>query len=229
MPERIAVLIIADVRLYREGLAANLGARPGLLVVGTAKSREAALATVESACPDVVVLDMATRDSLDIARAITLALPSAKIIAFALEETERGILACAEAGVAAWIGCDGSIEDLVSTISTAVAGEFVCSPQATATLLRGLAAFARGGAQPGPGSILTVREREVAALLDRGLSNKEIAQRLHVEVATVKNHVHNILEKLRVRSRSEAAARLHTSSPAQSPRALLASGGYVAV
>ena len=87
---------MADVRLYREGLSTSLGCREHLAVLGEASNREAALALVASNPPDVVVLDMATRDSLAIVRAIGSAAPGVKIIAFAIEELDREILACGE-------------------------------------------------------------------------------------------------------------------------------------
>jgi two-component system nitrate/nitrite response regulator NarL len=99
--------IVADVRLYREGLSTSLGRREHLAVLGEAGSREAALALVASNPPDVVVLDMATRDSLAIVRAISSAAPSVKIIAFAIEELDREILACGEAGMAGWVAARG--------------------------------------------------------------------------------------------------------------------------
>jgi two-component system, NarL family, nitrate/nitrite response regulator NarL len=221
-PVDITVLVVADVRLYREGLSASLGAQPGLAVVGATGERQAALDLLATGRPDVVVLDMATRDSLGLARAIVAARPSARIVAFAVEEVDREILVCAEAGVAAWVACEGSVDDLVATIKHVVRDELLCSPRITATLFRRLASLARGAAPTESSGGLTGREREIVALIDRGLSNKEIAQRLHLEVATVKNHVHNILEKLQVARRSEAAARLRAPAPVRAPRSMLA-------
>jgi two-component system nitrate/nitrite response regulator NarL len=218
----IAVLIVADVRLYREGLSSSLAAQDGLAVVGAASERDAALELTKTKRPDVVVLDMATRDSLGLARAIVDACPATRIVAFAVEEVDREILVCAEAGVAAWVPCEGSVDDLVATIKGIVRDELTCSPRLTATLFRRLASLARGATGTVSGGALTGREREIVALIDRGLSNKEIAQRLHLEVATVKNHVHNILEKLQVSRRSEAAARLRPPAPTRPPRSMLA-------
>jgi DNA-binding NarL/FixJ family response regulator len=84
----------------------------------------------------------------------------------------------------------------------------VCSPRLAATLLRRVAVLAADRAQPRVEARLTARELEIVELIDEGLSNKEIASRLCIEVPTVKNHVHNILEKLDVRGRAEAAARV---------------------
>jgi DNA-binding NarL/FixJ family response regulator len=87
-------------------------------------------------------------------------------------------------------------------------GEFLCSPGTAATLLRRVAALAAERHTADNGARLTPREQQVVRLIDEGLSNKEIARRLSIEVRTVKNHVHSILEKLQVRRRGEAAARM---------------------
>ena len=116
------------------------------------------------------------------------------------------MLPLAEAGIAGWVTREASVDDLRATVASAAAGEAVFSPRLAASLLRRVAALAserRVGAQATP---LTRRQREILALIDEGLSNKEIARRLSIEVATVKNHVHNILEKLEVTRRAEAAA-----------------------
>lgn len=218
--ERTQVLVVADVRLYREGLAGILAGREGLAVIGTAGNCDEALRLVALAEPNVAVLDMATRDSLKIVRAISEAAPTVKIIAFAIEELDREILACAEAGVAGYVLCEASTEELVAIIESVVRGELVCPPSTVSMLFRRLASLAKRGDEQIEPFNITGREREIAVLIDSGLSNKEIAQRLNLEVATVKNHVHNILEKLNVTTRGQAAARLR-SRPARSSRSEL--------
>jgi two-component system nitrate/nitrite response regulator NarL len=202
----IRVLPVAEVRLYREGLARSLGGRKNLEVVATAANRDEALTLVESMQPDVVVLDMATSDSLEIVRSIGRSAPKVRTLAFALEEIDRAILASAEAGVAGYVPCDASVDDLVAAIESVMRGELLCRPRTAALLLERLASLARGGHAQSQGLNLTGREREIVVLIDQGLSNKEIAQQLNIEVATVKNHVHNLLEKLHVNTRAQAAA-----------------------
>jgi DNA-binding NarL/FixJ family response regulator len=201
----LTVLVVAGVRMYREGLAQHLGSRATLHVTGTAANRDEALALVRSTRPDVVVLDMATRDNLAIVRAIADVSAGSRIVAFGVEESERDVFACADAGVAGYVPCEGSIDDLVATIESVTRDELLCSPRMAASLFRRAAS---APAPRPPGVALTAREREVVGLLAQGLSNKEIARRLHIEVATVKNHVHNLLEKLHVPTRAEAAALL---------------------
>jgi two-component system, NarL family, nitrate/nitrite response regulator NarL len=218
---QISLLVVADVRLYREGLSSSLARRDHLKVMGHTANGDQVMALIASVRPDVVVLDMATRDSLAIVRQIHESAPSVKVIAFAVEEIDSEILACAEAGVAGWVGCEASIDDLLATIESVVRQELRCSPRMAATLFRRLATLARSSSLAQADSTLTGREREVLALIDRGLSNKEIAQRLNIEVATVKNHVHNLLGKLGATSRAEAAANLRRSGPTRAARSAL--------
>ena len=128
-------------------------------------------------------------------------------MALGVSEAEDDILECAEAGIAAYVLREGSIEDLVETLEATVRGELCCTPKVAATLMRRLAALAATQPSALDATHLTSRELGILRLIERGLSNKEIAGRLFIEVSTVKNHVHHVLEKLQVRTRGEAAAR----------------------
>jgi two-component system, NarL family, nitrate/nitrite response regulator NarL len=210
--EPICVLVVAGVRLYREGMAFNLGNREGFTVAASAATRVETLHFITAIQPAVVVLDMAADQSLDLVRAITGLDSRVKIIAFGVEENEPDIIACAEAGVDGYVSCEGSMDDLAATITSVIKGELICTPRIAATLLRRVGALARSVSLSHVTGGLTSRECEILYLIDEGLSNKEIAVRLHIEVATVKNHVHNLLEKLHVSSRDEAASHLGVRS-----------------
>jgi two-component system nitrate/nitrite response regulator NarL len=211
----IRVLIVDDLRLYREGLAHALAQRPHIRVVGTAARRETALAEVTRLQPTVVLLDMAMSGSIAMVRELRERAPEVKVVALAVAEDDQDVLACAEVGLAGYVPREGSFDDLVSAVESAARGELLCSPRMAAALFRRLATLAEDR-EPGAGvPHLTAREMEILHLIEDRLSNKQIAGRLCIEVATVKNHVHNILEKLQVRSRDEAAARLH-ERPARS-------------
>jgi two-component system nitrate/nitrite response regulator NarL len=123
-------------------------------------------------------------------------------------ELEQEILECAEAGVAGYVTRNGSLADLIATIESVGRDEIIVSPRVAAALVRRLALLAAERRGPSARRALTSRERDVVMLLEGGLSNKEIAERLCIEVTTVKHHVHNILKKLRVSRRGEAAAKL---------------------
>lgn len=200
----IRVLIIVGIRLYREGIAQLLGARNGMTVVGVKSGLREAAADIQGLEPHVVVLDMALAESHAAVRDLKRLAPGVAVVALGVGELEGDILACVEAGVAGYVTREGSIEDLVAVVESAVRGELQCSPEIAGSLVRRLAALAADYEARPSLARLTTREREIVRLLEQDLSNKEIAVRLGIEVATVKNHVHNLLEKLNVQRRTEA-------------------------
>lgn len=205
----IRVLIIADVRLYREGLQQVLGQGDEFNVVGGVGRTRELTSHVAAASPDVVVLDMSGPSALATAASLLAELPDVRILGLAVSETGDDAVTCLEAGLAGYVPHAASVDELRAGIRSVVHGELLCSPRVAGTLRRHLASLSVGrGASPGERG-LTSRERQIVRLLARGLTNKEIARDLIIEVATVKNHVHNILDKLNVRRRSDAAARLH--------------------
>jgi two-component system nitrate/nitrite response regulator NarL len=219
----IHILVVGDIRLYRDSIAAHLAQQPELSVAGIAGTRGHALAQASATTPDVVLIDLAMPESLDTIRDLTAAVPGARIVALSVPEHERTVLACAEAGIAAYVLREGSLGDLVATVKGAVRGEAAISPRMAASMLRRLSALAHDLA-PKPSAVLTAREMEVAALLGDGLSNKQIGARLNIELATVKNHVHNVLEKLKVSRRGDAARQLRRPAmltPPEMARVLL--------
>jgi DNA-binding NarL/FixJ family response regulator len=201
-------LIAAGVRLYREGLATSLASRDHLAVVATSASRVDAHARVLALVPDVVVLDMGTEGSLDLIRELRTAAPNVKILAFAVDEVSSDILECAEAGASGYVTSDASIDELAIAIERIAREELVCSPRIAAKLFGRI--WESGERSPSGESehrTLTSREREVLDLICGGDSNKDIAQKLNIAEATVKNHVHHLLDKLDVATRAQAAAR----------------------
>ncbi len=209
--DRIRIMVVGDVRLYRDGIAASIAQHDEFTVSYAATGCADAAAHLAEYAPDIVVLDMSSRDSLEFVRTAAALTAPVRVIAFAVDETERDILRCAEAGAAGYVPSNGTLADLVDTIRSVSRGELLCSPRITASLFKALRAQPRQAEPDRLAVMLTGREQQIAPLLDRGLSNKEIAAELHIEVATVKNHVHNLLEKLHVASRGEAAARLRAA------------------
>jgi two-component system nitrate/nitrite response regulator NarL len=199
------VLVVSEVMLYREGVARGLAETGRFRIVGASES--AAALQVMSAQPvDVVLLDAAEPSALEVARELKARWGTVPVVGFGIS-SDDGSLACAEAGVTGFVGRDGSILDLAKAIDRALAGEVLCSSRLAALLCARLASLSL--VQPtGQSSPLTRREREIAELVANGLSNKEIALELRIESATVKNHMHSILEKLRVSRRSGIALRL---------------------
>jgi DNA-binding NarL/FixJ family response regulator len=201
------ILISAEVRLYSEGISLLLEREADMDVVATATTRDETLASFVAMRPAVVVIDSAMPGGVASVREIRRHASDVKIVVLGFADADPGIIECAEAGVSGFVTRNASRAELVATIRSTTRGEALCSPRVVARLLQRVAALAaeRPGRQI---DILTAREAEIVALIDEGLSNKEIAGRLHIEVPTVKSHVHSILEKLGVRRRGEAAARV---------------------
>lgn len=203
----IRVTIVGDVRLYREGLASALRSNEDLSVVGTLASSVSALANIQTTHPDVVVVDIDGRDSLEIVRKLQREIPRTRVIAFAVDEHEPDLVMYAQAGAAGYATSDASVDDLTAIIKSVASGEVACSPRVASMLVRRLASPPAQEVVAREAESLTSRESEVLDLICDGLSNKEIADALHISDATVKNHVHHLLEKLHVSTRSRAAAR----------------------
>lgn len=210
-------MLVSDIRLYREGLQEMLARDGRLEVVAASPSIPRALDLLENAGVDVVLLDMGLDDSLASIRTILRTAPDVRVVSLGISECKADVIACAEAGAAGFVSRESSVADLVRSVTQATREELHCSAEIAGALLQQVATLA---ARQGPENdfYLTPRENEVARSLDLGLTNKQIAKRLSIEVTTVKVHVHNILDKVGARSRGEAAARLRRLGLLQPPR-----------
>jgi len=207
----IRVFVASRVRLYRESLARLLGLHPPICVVGAADPTEDILPSLVKMVPDVLLLDVSGRGGLSPGARVAVRLPHIRVLGLAVEDVEPQVIACAEAGLAGYIPCNASVEDLIAAVRSVTVGETVCSDAMAGGLFRHVGQVALG--RPAQVSLLTCRQQQIAQLIDEGLSNKEIARRLSLGVSTVKNHVHNILDRLEVTRRAEAVARLRISRP----------------
>jgi two-component system nitrate/nitrite response regulator NarL len=209
--QRCSVLIVEPCRLLGEGLAAYLRTLDWTTAVEFAASPHEALASWEARRRDIVLLAMGTPEAAGLVRVLVEIDPMVKVVALDVEEDEAAIIGCAELGVAAMLLAGDDVADLEVVVGNVLRGRTACSPLVATALLKRVSAMAIGeGTGPGD-EHLTPREREVLALIELGWTNKQIAQELCIEVRTVKNHVHNLLEKLRVSRRGEAAARLRSA------------------
>ncbi len=198
------VLVVSDILLYREGVARGLEQLGSMCVLAAAGGAEALMA-MRQALPDAVLLDASATQSLDLARTFRSAWPDVPVVGFGIGDDANG-LACAEAGLVGFVGRDGTLADLAATVEGALAGEVRCSPKLSALLCERVASLSRSELEaPSP---LSRRERQIAQLVSDGMSNKEIAIELRIGPATVKNHVHNILEKLKVARRGAIGSRV---------------------
>ncbi len=210
----LRVVIASDVRLYRDGLARILAERPEIEFADSAPL-EFAADRVARLRPRVLLADSAAVRDGRLVREVTSACAETLVVAFAVAERETEVVACAEAGVVAYVPRDASVEEMVEILVGAAGGELRCSPTMAAGVFRRVAVLAAEGKVRADGPPLTEREAEVRNLVAQGLSNKQIAGRLSIQISTVKNHVHRVLEKMGVSRRGEAAARTRAAGLAE--------------
>lgn len=196
----IRIIIADDHSVVRQGLRMFLGLDPELDVVGEAANGQEALERARQLRPDVVLMDliMPVMDGITAIAALRRELPDTEIIALTSVLEDEKVIGAVRAGAMGYLLKDTHAEDLCRAIKAAAAGQVQLSPQAAARLLREVKA-------PDNPETLTDREAEVLRLLAKGRSNKEIAQALIIGEKTVKTHVSNILAKLNVPSRTQAA------------------------
>jgi DNA-binding NarL/FixJ family response regulator len=201
----VRVCIRSAIRFYREGLAQLLAADDGIVVIDAAGIDAASMDRALASTPDVVLIDISSRDGLDAMHWFAERMRGVNVVAVAVSELDADIHECARAGVAGYVTRDASIRELIDILTSAAHGELRCPPPVSSVLRR---EFARRA--PPEGYLpLTAREAEILRLMGEDLSNKEIARRLTIELSTVKSHVHKILEKLRVERRADAVTRVN--------------------
>ena len=206
----VSVAVLGPVRAYRDGLAAALRQHPDVHVVALLTGPDEAWLPPTSDPADVILADGST--DAGIAAITALAAPPAPVLVIAPEVPARGVVACARAGVSGFVHRGAAISEVVAAVIAVARGETICPPTIAAVLLE---CFGAAGSRLHGYDLtrLTTRERQILDLIDQGMSNKEIATALYIELSTVKNHVHSILEKLGARRRSEAAARIRHPRP----------------
>jgi DNA-binding NarL/FixJ family response regulator len=208
MSERpVRVLLVDDDDLMRAGLRAVLSSDADVEVVGEAGDGRSAVDAVRAHRPDVVLMDvrMPDLDGIGATRKVLAVAPQAKVVILTTFEQDDYIFGALHAGASGFLLKRSSPEELLSAIHTVAAGEALLSPSVTRTVIERMAE------QPPPDAgahdrlgHLTPREREVLALMARGLSNSEIASQLVLEETTVKTHVRRVLMKLHLRDRVQA-------------------------
>ena len=203
MHDAINILVVDDHPLFRQGVVSSLEMDPGFKVVAQTDSGEQALALARQLLPDVVLLDinMPGWSGIATAEKIAMACPATVIVMLTGSEDKDKLLAALKAGARAYILKGVSAKELAGVVRSAVAGEVYVSPSIAAEMLVSLTQ----GKAPDPLQELTDREREILALIGTGLTNREIGERIFLSEKTIKHYVTNILQKLQVRSRVEAA------------------------
>jgi DNA-binding NarL/FixJ family response regulator len=191
----VSLVVVGGVVLHREGIARLLAEHRRIRVLGTATGSSDAPRRIRELRPDVALVDLPTQDLCGLALVLREAVPGMKLVALVACPAEGEVVMRAGTGICGYATHETSVDQLVRVIEHA-ASDPTPGPISAPSPDTALAA-------------LTTREREILAIAGEGLTNKEIARRLQIELATVKSHMHNILEKLNVRSRTEAAALAH--------------------
>jgi DNA-binding NarL/FixJ family response regulator len=222
MTERIRVLIVDDQRLLREGFRKLIELEPNLEVVGMAGDGEEALTTVERLhaerkVPDVVLMDvrMPRMDGIAATRVFKERWPDSRVVILTTFDDQELIQAGLQAGALGYVLKDITAEQLATIIRVAAQGQVLLHPEVASKIIASFSSASSEPVVPAPAtptfgseselSQLTEREREILALLARGASNREISETLYIASGTVKNHLSNILGKLGVRDRTQAA------------------------
>lgn len=203
MTESLSVFIVDDHPVVRQGLRTFLSTLEDIEVVGDSEGAETALTAIAQAPPDVVLMDLVMPgiDGVEATRRVREISPSTKVIVLTSFADDEKVFPAIKAGAAGYLLKDVEPADLAEAIRTVHSGEALLHPKVAAKLMQDYADQQRRA----PGGDLTQRELEVLRLIARGMSNREIAKELVVAEKTVKTHVSNILAKLHLADRTQAA------------------------
>jgi two-component system, NarL family, nitrate/nitrite response regulator NarL len=217
----IRVLLVNEIPLTCNAIASVLEEEADMTVVGCAHSPEEALVLGCECDVALISTDLGRARALELVYALKETAPDAQVLVLGLTESREQVLQFVQAGVTGYVLAEDSVEDMLERIRSACQGQALVSPKIAGALMRRLSELARQASQPlaamgtngAAGQELTPRELEILGLIAEGMSNRQIAEELVIEVGTVKNHVHNILQKLDVSSREDAAAFLALRQP----------------
>ncbi|MEU5024186.1 response regulator transcription factor [Streptomyces milbemycinicus] len=233
-PRVVRVLVVDDQIMVREGIVLLLGLLPGIEVVGSAGDGEEALRLVAEVSPDVALMDlrMPRCDGVEATRRIRAEHPTTQVVVVTTYADDEWLFPALKAGARGYVTKDADAEEIARAIEDVMSGQAGLSPKVQRRLLErlvtstadtpdtadGTAAKTGAGAVPGPlPDGLTPREAEVLTLVAEGLSNAEIARRLHIGPATVKTHINNLFAKAGVRDRAQAVRYAYRSGIARPP------------
>jgi len=204
MSDPIRILIADDHPLFREGVAQSLASEPGFTVVGQAGSGEEAFSLVGDLLPDVLLLDVTMPGDGGIVTAgkVASAWPVVRIMMLTVSEDQDTLMAALKAGARGYVLKGVTARDLVNAVRVVAGGDIYISPALAGGILFELTANKQ---DDDPLTTLTDRERDILSLVAEGLTNREIGDRLHLAEKTIKHYMTNVLQKLHVRSRVEAA------------------------
>ncbi|MEW2268949.1 response regulator transcription factor [Streptomyces griseofuscus] len=205
------VVVADDQTVVREGIVMLLGLLPGVEVIGAAGDGEEAVRLVGELAPDVVLMDlrMPRCDGVEATRRIREQYPGTQVVVLTTYADDESLFPALRAGARGYLTKDAGGEEIVRAVESVLSGEAGLSPSVQRRLLERLSqaepqSVAVMPTPPVPPDGLTVRETEVLVLIAEGLSNQEIAHRLHVSNATVKTHINNLFAKTGLKDRAQA-------------------------
>jgi len=210
----IKILLVIEVRLIANIFAEVLEEEADFMIVGRSENVEGALKIIQDRQVDVALVSVGLprQGAMELTNAVVESVPNTKVLALGLTDEPDDVLKYIEAGAAGYILKDSSLLDLIEIIRSTQRGEAQVSAKMAGAMMERLSSLAKMFVSVentiADGVRLTPREREVLQCLGKGCTNQEIASHLLVEIGTVKNHVHSILEKLHVSNRDEAASYL---------------------
>src|ERR671923_704747 len=205
--DAVRVLIVDDHDLFRAGLRQLLEEQERVHVVGEASGGAQAVQLVSESAPDVVVMDlnMPGMTGVEATRQISTLAPLTRVVVLTISDQDSDVMNAILAGACGYLMKDSSIQDLMQGIRAAAVGESLISPHIAAKVLQRIRAASVEAGGSVPRTELSERETEVLRLIANGKDNAEIAQELHISPKTVKNHISNILMKLQIENRIQAA------------------------
>ena len=214
--KKISILLIEDNRLLREGLSSMITEQNDLRILAAFGDCQKALQFIRKSQPGIVLLDLGLRNqnSLQLVKILKKEFQKIKIIVMDLVPLQEDVLIFVQAGVSGFILKDATVNDFLHTIRSVAGGSKILPPRLTESLFSQIVdkAVTESSASKIIGAVkMTKRERQVIDLVADGLTNKEIAQKLHLSTYTIKSHIHNILEKLALHTRVQIAKYAHTS------------------
>lgn len=202
----VRVLVVDDQRLMRDGIASLLSIQAGIEVVGQAANGLEAVEQASQLRPDVILMDvrMPQMDGVTATAEVRRLLPACKILMLTTFDDEEYVLEALKAGASGYLLKDIPVQDLAQAVKAVHKGIYQLDPGVASKLLATMTGATKPATQP-PISDITGREREVLRLIAQGASNREIAEKLVISEGTVKNHISNILSRLGLRDRTQAA------------------------
>ena len=212
--QQIRILLVNDIQLISNVVAASLDDEPDIIIVDCVSSAEDALRSIEEMEVDVALVStqLPNQGALNFTKKIAKTSPSTKVLALGLSEDKKQVMRFIEAGASGFVLKDNSVDELIESIRAAKDKKAYLSPEIASAIMNRLSELVQllsdcGNSFPEEAD-LTSREFEILDLVSQKMSNQQIADELVIELGTVKNHVHSILGKLDVSSRSDASAYL---------------------